>query len=351
MLYSELIQSIHPLDRSLEKEARYKIDRKTKPIGSLGLLEELAVQFSLVQNTLKPAISGKALFVFAGDHGVTAEGVSAYPAEVTPQMVLNFLRGGAAINVFCRQDGIDLTVADIGVNYDFENIPGLIHKKVRKGTRNFLREDALQKEEAIASLEAGAATLMESFKQKPFSVCGLGEMGIGNTASASAIISAATGLTAGETTGHGTGLDEAGLKKKVEIINSALAARKAISSDGLDILTKLGGLEIGAIAGAVLAAASIKVPVILDGLISTAGGLIAYLIKPEVKDYLIAGHRSVEIGQKAALEKMGLRPLLDLGLRLGEGTGAALSMRFADSACRMICEMASFDEAGVSENN
>ncbi len=347
-LLQKTINEILPLSRTLEKNARHKMDLKTKPAGSLGRLEEMAVRMSLIQNSLTPKIAVKKMFVFAGDHGIAAEGVSAYPAEVTPQMVLNFLHGGAAINVLCRQAGAGISVIDMGVNYEFGSEPGLINKKVRKGTRNFLIEDSMTVGEAIRSIELGIEVFDDAYKTEKFNIAGVGEMGIGNSTSAAAIISAATGLSPEKTAGRGTGLNDTGFKNKVEIIARALGQRKPDPKNGLDILQKVGGFEIGGIAGACLAAAAVKIPVVLDGLISTAGGLIAYLIKPYVKDYFFSGHKSVEAGQKAALKMLELEPILDLGMRLGEGTGAVLAINLIEASCRIMCEMSSFEEAGVS---
>jgi nicotinate-nucleotide--dimethylbenzimidazole phosphoribosyltransferase len=348
----DVIQKIKPIPDSSHdfyQKILRKIDLKTKPKGSLGMVEEIAIKMGLIQESLNPVIHNKRLFIFAGDHGITEEGVSAYPAEVTPQMVLNFLAGGAAINVFCRHEGIGIDVVDMGVNYDFSSQPGLIQKKVRKGTSNFLKKDAMSAEEANESIIKGMEVFEESYHNSPFELVGVGEMGIGNTTSASAIISAATGLSPKETTGRGTGINDICYQNKIEVINRSLRLRKANTNSGLDILTKFGGFEIGGIVGLCLAAAARRVPVVLDGLISTAGGLIAYMMSMDVKDYLFAGHKSIEIGQKAALKMMNLQPILDLGFRLGEGTGSALAMNIIDAACKIMREMASFEEAGVSQ--
>ncbi len=348
MLYDETVSKIEPVNKDLEVQARHKIDFKTKPLGSLGMMEEIALKMALIRNDLNPVIKNKSMFVFAGDHGIAMEGVSAYPPEVTPQMVLNFLHGGAGINVLCRYNHIDMKVVDMGVNFDFNNAEGLINKKVRKGTRNFLTQDAMTESELFQSLESGMEVFSEQYKALNTDIAGVGEMGIGNSTSASAIISAATGLDPSETTGRGTGIDDSRLNNKISLIRKALASRKPDKENGLDILKKIGGYEIAGITGAVLASASRKVPVVLDGLISTAGGLIACIIKPETAGYLFAGHKSVEPGHAKALEMMGLSPIIDLKMRLGEGTGAALCMNIIEASCRILCEMASFDEAGVS---
>lgn len=344
----EIIKNITPTGTELLAAAQHKIDYKTKPLGALGRLEELAIQMSLIQGSLEPKIRQKNIFVFAGDHGVTEEGVSAFPSEVTAQMVLNFLSGGAAINVLCRHHNIEIKIVDMGVKADFNDHPDLLTKKVAKGTRNLALEEAMTKEQAWQGLKNGMEAFLQSYEHKPIDIVGLGEMGIGNTTPASAIISAITGISPEQATGRGTGIDNQGLEQKTKVIQRALELHHPNPKDGLDVLRKVGGFEIAGIAGAVLAAAAKRCAVVLDGVISTAAGLIAYQINPDIKGYLLAGHRSVEQAQQAALEHMGLRPLLDLDMRLGEGTGAALSIDLAEAACKIMCEMASFEEAGVS---
>ncbi len=345
---SALPRPVSPVDGNLRARAQFKIDDKAKPLGSLGKLEHLAVRLAVIQNNLTPELQRKALFVFAADHGIAESGVSAYPAEVTAQMVRNFLNGGAAINVLARRYGIDLAVVDMGVRNDFAPHPMLIQKKVREGTRNFAIEPAMTPDEAIRALHHGMAVFLEADAVHPIDILGLGEMGIGNTTSASAIISTITGISPGDATGRGTGVDDHGLEHKRETLEKALAYLNPDPLNGFDILCKVGGYEIAGIAGAVLAAASRKTAVVLDGVISTAGGLIAWLLCPEVAGYLIAGHRSMEIAHKTALDHMGLEPLIDFNMRLGEGTGAALAIDMADAACDIMAHMATFDEAGVS---
>ncbi|SHO46709.1 nicotinate-nucleotide--dimethylbenzimidazole phosphoribosyltransferase [Desulfopila aestuarii] len=347
----ELIAEVNPVDRRIEPAARYKIDLKTKPLGALGRVEELAVQLSVIQQSLMPQVDSKHLFVFAGDHGVVDEGVSAFPAKVTVQMVENFLAGGAAINVFCRQYGIGLNVVDMGVNTTFTSHPLLIDKKVAPGTANFTVQPAMTQEQALAAIENGARAFLEKQAVSPCQIVGMGEMGIGNTSSAAAIICAVSGLSSSQVVGRGTGVDDEGLKRKREVIDRALRLHRPSPDNGLELLTKLGGYELAGIAGAVIAAASKGCCVVLDGIISTAAGLIAYLICPAVQGYLVAGHRSVEQGQQAALKHMGLTAIIDLDFRLGEGTGAAITMNLVDLACRTMREMASFEEAGVDSGN
>jgi nicotinate-nucleotide--dimethylbenzimidazole phosphoribosyltransferase len=342
-----LVHKIVPTSGDIKGAAQKKVDMKTKPLGALGRLEALAVQISCIQESLTPEVKSKRMFVFAGDHGVVEEGVSAYPASVTVQMVENFLSGGAAINVFCRQYGIDLAVVDMGVNADFDDHPLLVQKKVAYGTNNFAITEAMSCSQAITAIENGAESFLERQREAPCKIVGLGEMGIGNTSSATAIIAAATGRSIEDIVGRGTGVDDRGLLRKIEVLEKALHLHKPTGTDGLELLQTLGGYELGGICGAVLAAASEGCCVVLDGIISTAAGLLAYLICPEVKDYIVAGHRSVEVGQKAALDFMGLEPVLDLGFRLGEGTGAAITMNLVELSCSIMREMATFDEAGV----
>jgi len=356
-LFKIVIESIEPLSEKLLARAQAKIDDKTKPLGALGSIESLAVQMSLIQDTLNPHINQKNLFVFAGDHGVTEEGVSAYPSEVTAQMVDNFLNGGAAINVLCRHHGIDMKVVDMGVKGDFMDHPDLVNKKVAHGTHNFARQDAMSKEEVITAIENGMSVFLKAHEQslahknRPIDIVGLGEMGIGNTTSASAIIATITGISPSQATGRGTGIDDKGLSHKTQVIERVLDFHTIDPSNGFEILQKIGGFEIAGIAGAVLAAASKKTAVVLDGVISTAAGLVAYTINPQIKDYLISGHKSVEKAQKAALSHIGIAPLIDFNMRLGEGTGAALAISMAETACKIMCEMASFNEAKVARSS
>jgi nicotinate-nucleotide--dimethylbenzimidazole phosphoribosyltransferase len=346
--YQAVADSIQPVVQHLRPSIQQKIDNKTKPLGALGKLEELALQLSLIQNSLTPRIDRKFIFVFAADHGVAEEGVSAYPTEVTGQMVKNFLEGGAAINVLCRQYHIDIRVVDMGVCSHFADHPGLRKKKIRMGTRNFAIEPAMTNAEAKRAIENGMEVFLAEHAVQSIDIVGLGEMGIGNTTSASAIISAVTGMTPAEATGRGTGIDDKGVQLKAEIIERALRFHNPDPGNGFEILQKIGGYEIAGIAGAILAAASRKVAIVLDGVISTAAGLIAYLINPDIQGYLISGHKSTEAAQKAALGYLNLEPVIDFQMRLGEGTGAALTMSVVEAAGRILREMASFEEAGVS---
>lgn len=352
-----VIRGIAPLPPAVGDAAQKKVDLKTKPLGALGKIETLAVQLSTIQNDLNPRINQKKMFVFAGDHGVVEEGVSAFPAKVTVQMVENFLDGGAAINTFCNQYDIDLKIVDMGVNGDFSQHPLLLDKKIAHGTENMAIRPAMNRRQAVEAIENGMATVLDSMSEGK-GLVGLGEMGIGNTTSATAIIAAATGRSPRQLTGRGTGVDNKGLERKIEVIEKALdlhfpgyRSENGSATDGLELLQKIGGYELAGICGAVLAAASLKHCVVLDGIISTAAGLLACLICPGVKEYLVSGHKSVELGQVAALELMGLKPVLDLDFRLGEGTGAAITMNLVELSCRMMREMASFEEAGVDSGS
>ncbi len=347
---ADIIARIEPLSQTLRDQAQKKVDHKTKPLGALGRIENLAVRLSTMQKTLAPTVHCPRMFVFAGDHGVVEEGVSAFPAKVTVQMVENFLEGGAAINVFCRQYGIELAVVDMGVNGDFAEHPLLVHQKVSRGTNNFAMQPAMSRDQAVQAIENGARTFLEKNSLQYSNLVGMGEMGIGNSSSATAVICGASRLSAAEVAGRGTGVDDRGLARKIEVINKALGLHHLNPDDGLELLTKVGGYELGGICGAVLAAASVGCCVVLDGIISTAAGLLAYRLCPGVAEYLVAGHKSVEKGQQIALEIIGIDPVLDLDLRLGEGTGAAITMNLIDLSCRMMREMASFAEAGVDCN-
>ena len=344
----EILKLIKPLEKSYLDQAKERLDSLTKPRGSLGRLEALAAQIVAVREDLRPELKKKVIFTFAGDHGVTEEGVSAFPSEVTPQMVFNFLNGGAGINMLARQAGAEVAVIDIGVNYDFESVDVLIRKKVVRGTQNMAKGPAMTKDEAEKCIHVGIELAMK-YADLGYSLFGTGEMGIGNTTPSSAIIAALSGLSPREVTGRGTGVDDEAFENKIRVIEKALEVNSPDSKDPVDVLAKVGGAEIGGIAGLCLGAASKRIPVLIDGFISTAGALIACEIEPKVRDYLIASHKSVERGHEAMLDMMGLKPLLDLDLRLGEGTGAALSMNIVEGALRIYNEMATFAEASVSE--
>ena len=344
--------AIGPLRHEAAVAARARHDRLTKPAGSLGRLEELAFKVAAATGQPRPTLAEKVIVTCAADHGVAAEGVSAYPAAVTPQMVLNLVRGGAAINVLARRAGARLVVADLGVAEDFPAELPIVHAKVAPGTANLARRPAMSRDQARTAVAAGIHIAEQEIAGRDGAVLvGTGDMGIGNTTPSSAIVAAITGARVRDVTGRGTGIDDQGWERKVAVIEGALALHRPNPADGLDVLAKVGGFEIGAIAGVLLGAAAHRCPVVIDGFISGAGALIAATLCHAVRDYLIAAHNSVEIGHRLILERLELTPLLNLNLRLGEGTGAAIAMQLVDDALAILHEMATFDEAGVSEQS
>jgi nicotinate-nucleotide--dimethylbenzimidazole phosphoribosyltransferase len=344
------LREIKPLDKKAMAAARARQDTLTKPLGSLGRLEELSIKLAGIKGEPIPRINHKAIVTMAADHGVVAEGVSAYPQAVTPQMVLNFLRGGAGINVLARHVGAKVIVVDMGVASDLEPHPALLFRKIAYGTSDMARGPAMSREQAMKSIEVGLE-IVEKEVKKGLDIVGTGDMGIGNTTPSSAITAAITGEKVENVTGRGTGIDDKQLVQKVEVIERALKVNKPNADDALDVLAKVGGFEIGGLSGAILGAAACHIPVVIDGFISGAAALITVGLSPRVKDYLIASHCSVEIGHKAILKYLGLKPILDLELRLGEGTGAALGIFLVEAAAKILAEMATFAEAGVSEKS
>lgn len=340
------IKRIEPLHAPSMAAAQARQERLTKPSGALGRLEALATQLAGICAQPRPRLTHKVVVVMAADHGVTAEGISAYPQSVTGQMVLNFLAGGAAINVLARQTGARVVVADLGVATPLPNRPGLEAAKVALGTANLAQGAAMSQEQALQAVANGIEIVSREIVQG-LDVLGVGEMGIGNTTAAAAIAAVLIGCDPSELVGRGTGLDDAGLLHKSNIVRQALATNRPDPSDGLDVLCKVGGFEIGGLVGAMIACAAQRRPILIDGFIATAAAMIAVTLAPALRPYLIAAHRSAEAGHAAMLAWLGLEPLLALDLRLGEGTGAVLGMQVADAACRLLDEMATFDEAGV----
>ncbi len=348
MSLDETLKQIWPLDRCSESAAQQRLDSLTKPQGSLGRLENLARRIAVIQGKVPPRLGRKLLFIFAADHGITEEGVSAYPKDVTAQMTDNFLKGGAAINVLARHYGVDTEVVDVGVDYEFAAPGGLRNYKIRRGTANFARGSAMTRDEAVRSVDLGIELVREAAEENIFLI-GAGDMGIGNTSSATAILCALTGAAPAEVVGRGTGIDDATLARKVAAVERGLNTNRPDANDPLDILAKVGGLEIGAMTGVVLGAAALRVPMVLDGFISGAAALLAHRFTPHVRDFLFASHLSAEKGHAMLLDELKLAPVLDLQMRLGEGTGACLLMGLIEAAVKIMSEMATFESAGVEE--
>ena len=343
-----VLKAIKPLDSPAMAMARQRQDSLTKPHGSLGKLEELSIQIAGITGEATPRLEHKAIITMAADHGVVAEGVALYPQEVTRQMVLNFLQGSAAINVLANHIGARVIVVDMGVIGGFQPLPGLSCKMIDFGTRNMATGPAMTRQQAIDALEAGIE-IAEAETSKGLDIVGTGDMGIGNTTASSAIFAAISGKSAAKVTGRGTGIDNKQLAHKVEVIEKALSINKPNPKDAIDVLAKVGGFEIGGLAGVMLASAARRIPVVIDGFISGAAALIAIGLAPQVKDYLIAAHVSAEAGHELLLDFIELKPLLDLNMRLGEGTGAALGIFLAEAAVKTLTQMATFAEAGVAE--
>lgn len=343
-----MLNSIRPLNQELENKTQKRLDNLTKPPGSLGRLEELARRYVTITGNEYPKIRKKVIYTFAGDHGVTQEGVSAYPKEVTYQMVFNFLRGGAGINVLANHAGAEVRVVDIGVDYVFEDAEGLIKKKISMGTQNMASRPAMRMEECLRALNAGIELAHEAHKEG-VDILGTGDMGIGNTTPSSAITAVLTGKPVEQVTGRGTGINDDIYRNKIRVIEQSIAVNKPDARNPLDVLAKVGGFEIAGIAGLIIGAAACRIPVVIDGFISSAAALIAVSLKEEISQYLFASHLSVEKGHQAILERLGLHPLFDLNLRLGEGTGACLAISLIEAGVKILTEMATFGEAGVSE--
>ena len=347
-MHSDLPQfRINAVDRTLAPALQSKIDRKTKPVGSLGRIEQLALHLGLIQHSLTPRLHQPHVLVCAGDHGAAKAGVSAYPQEVTWQMVENFLAGGAAINVLARQAGLALIVANAGVNHEFGPRDGLLDAKVAQGTANYLDGPAMSAQQCLTAIRNGA-TIVRNLAASGCNVLGLGEMGIGNTAAASLLTHCLTGLPLNDCIGRGTGLDDAGLARKRDLLAKALTRWAERNDQPLQILARFGGFEIAMLTGAMLAAAEAGMILLIDGFIVTSALLVAHRLQPAVRDYCVFAHRSEEAGHRGQLDHLKGEPLLDLGLRLGEGTGAALAYQLLKAACAILDEMASFESAGVS---
>lgn len=348
----ETLAEIVPQDREARAKARARLEKLTMPYWALGRLMDLAEDLAGITRSLRPPVEKKLIVTMAGDHGVAAEGVSLFPQEVTGQMVHNFVNGGAGINALARQAVADIVVVDMGVAVDLSQLASqgkIISLRIAPGTRNMAKEAAMTRAQAIRSLEEGIAVARKMSASAD--VFGTGDMGIANTTPSSAIVAVLSGLPVADVTGAGTGVGGDQLKHKIAVIEKAIAINRPDRKDGLDVLAKVGGFEIGGIAGLILGAAALKKPVVVDGFISTAAALIAHALCPVSADYMISAHRSMERGHTAALDILRKKPLIDLGLRLGEGTGAALAMNFLEAAVSILTEVATFEEAAVSGAN
>ncbi|MGZ9583552.1 nicotinate-nucleotide--dimethylbenzimidazole phosphoribosyltransferase [Paenibacillus marinisediminis] len=338
--------SIAPLNKEAGQAAMNHQNQLTKPPGSLGMLEVLSKQLAEITGEAMPAFEKKAVIVMAGDHGVCEEGVSAFPAEVTPQMVLNFIHGGAAVNVLAREAGADVVCVDVGVNAELVH-EKLINRKVKHGTDNMAKGPAMSRDEALAAVQVGIDLVTDMVKQG-YSMFATGEMGIGNTTASAALMSVFAEMPPEETVGRGTGINDDQWKHKCSVVRRALEVNQPQKDDALDVLAKVGGLEIAGLVGVILGAAMNGKPVVIDGFISTAAALVAAKLAPAAQGYMIGSHLSDEHGHRALLQAVKLTPTLHLGMRLGEGTGAVLMFQLVDAACRIMREMATFAQAGVS---
>ena len=347
-LLEDTLASIAAVDGSLAADVQAHLDDLTKPRGSLGRLEEAAMRYCLATGSSRPAMGAKRIYTFAGDHGVADEGVSAYPKEVTPQMVMNMLAGGAAVNALAAHTGVELRVVDIGVADPLEGARGLVGRKVRPGTANMAEGPAMTIDEATAAVEVGIELAREAAADG-VTLLGTGDMGIANTTPSSALFAALLPCEVEAITGRGTGIDDATLKHKTEVIGKAIETNKGMLDDPLLALSAVGGLEIAGIAGLILGGAAGRIPVVVDGFISSAGALVACRMEPEARDYLFFSHMSAEAGHSTFFDAFGAKPLLDLGMRLGEGTGAALAISLVEAAVKVYNDMATFSSAGVSD--
>jgi nicotinate-nucleotide--dimethylbenzimidazole phosphoribosyltransferase len=349
-LLQRTLKSIAPVNRQLTPSIQAHLDDLTKPQGSLGRIEDLAMQYCLATHSISPCLGKMRVYCFAGDHGVADEGVSAFPKAVTPQMVLNMLGGGAAINIFTRHVGAELRIVDMGVDADFGTVPGLINCKVKRGTANMTQGPAMTLPEVTQALECGIRLAAEAASEG-VTLLGTGEMGIANTTPATALFAAYLGMAPGEITGRGTGITEEGLRHKQAVIEKALTVNPPNPGAPLETLANLGGFEMAGITGLILGAAAHHIPVVVDGFISSAAALAAIRIQPDVESYLFFSHLSQERGHRAIMDKLSIRPILDLNLRLGEGTGAALAMGIVAAAIKMYNEMATFSSAHISNRD
>lgn len=353
-LLRNTIDGIRGVDEDIMNKVQSQLDDLTKPQGSLGRLEFFAKRVAGIVRSARPMINRKVIFTMAADHGVAEEGVSLFPQEVTRQMVLNFINGGAGINILAKHIGAEIIVVDMGVKGDFnldkDIIANFRNRKIGYGTANITKGPAMKRGMAIKAIESGIMVFNEEFCKKRIDIVGVGDMGIANTTPSSAIISLITGSPPEAVTGKGTGIDNERLKNKIDIVKKALWINRPNPDDPIDVLSKVGGYEIAGICGVILASAERSTPVVIDGFISTASALIAYKLQPAVKDFIFAAHQSEEKGHKIVLSYMGLEPILNLKMRLGEGTGSALAISIIEAGVKILNEMASFKKAGVSRS-
>ncbi|NTU48523.1 MAG: nicotinate-nucleotide--dimethylbenzimidazole phosphoribosyltransferase [Syntrophobacteraceae bacterium] len=349
MKLEELLGGIQESSKEVEAKAWERLNSQIRPRRSLGQLETIGARVAGIQQTMSPRVDKKIIFTMAGDHGVATEGVSAYPQEVTAQMVYSFIKGWASINVLAKHVGADVRVVDCGVASDLPAEWPVIHRKIGRGTASIARGPAMVKEDAVRGILNGAEVVLEAVQKEGYQMIGTGDMGIGNTTPSTAIVAAFSGRAVRDLTGRGTGIDDDTLEKKIAVIEKSLAVNRPDPRDPLGVLSKVGGFEIAGLAGAVLGAAHAKVPVVCDGFIATAGALVACRMAPAARDYLFISHRSQEIGHRTMIELLDLRPILDLEMRLGEGTGSALAMNIVEAATKVLKEIKTFQEAGVTD--
>jgi nicotinate-nucleotide--dimethylbenzimidazole phosphoribosyltransferase len=347
--FKEIIGNIPSIDNTIMKETFNHFDRLAKPQKSLGKLEEIVARAAGIYGKLSPSIERKTIFLMAADHGVTNEAVSAYPSEITYQMVLNFLKGGAAINVLARCFGVDIVITDIGVKGDLSERVGVVQKKIAPGTSNMAKGPAMTREMAERAIETGIEVFEQAFTKKEIDLIGLGEMGIGNTTAASAIISLLTDSKVEDVTDCGAGLAEKAIQHKIEVIKKAISLNQPKSDDPIDVLAKVGGLEIGGLIGCIFAAAKKRIPIVMDGIISGSCALLAVKLDPVIREYLFTSHCSREKGHKIALDFLDMSPIFDLKMHLGEGTGSIFGMNFLESGFKLLNEMAAFDDLSIFE--
>ena len=348
--FEKIINNIAPVSTENLAQAQKHLDSLTKPPGSLGRLEELGRRYAAIKSLDSPQVRNKAVYVFAADHGVAQQGVSAFPAEVTPQMVLNFLNGGAAINVLANHFDAQVVVVDMGVNYDFGDLPGLLNKKIARGTGDLSLGPSMTRSQAEKAVQVGMELAREA-AEGGVDILGTGDMGIANTTASVAIIAALTQRPVIEITGRGTGIDDETLQRKVDIVEKALHINQPNLNDPLDVLAKVGGFEIAGISGFILGSAAARTPVVIDGVISGAGALIAHRLNPAVGDYMFMSHHTQEPAHEVLFDQVKQEPLFNFEMRLGEGTGAVIGMNLLEAAAKIYSQMATFENAGVSQKN